>query len=138
MAIFEWTPKFVTGNREIDFQHQNLFNLANALILTNALYRTLNKPEMRLVVEILLAQLKKDAEDHFLDEEKLMRESRYEEISQHLAMHDTLRGQLASFQRKFKGGEVTLSEDMTKFLEEWFLSHILHADNKLCSFLNNR
>lgn len=73
-------------------------------------------------------------EDHFDTEEQYMREYGYDKIDSHTNEHN-------DFKKKFK--EITEScftdnsfnTTISSFLNEWFLKHILDADNELAVFL---
>ena len=132
MKFFEWTEKFATGNEEIDYQHQNLFNMANEL------HETLNSSaDMRLAVEIFLEQLIKYTDYHFRTEEEFMQNTHYKEFTQHKAMHDALRKQVIDFQTHFKKGEADVSQELMDFLKNWLTNHILHTDTKLGAHLKH-
>ncbi len=126
MKFFEWTPAYATGNEEIDYQHQNLFNMAN-----NVHDMMSSGAEMRLAVDIFFEQLIQYTDYHFTTEEKLMQETHFGEYTQHKAMHDALRKQVIDFQKKFKSGEVDISTELMEFLKSWLTNHIQHTDTKL-------
>ena len=133
MKFFEWNASFATGNEEIDYQHQNLFNMANNL------YEMLDSGiEMRLGVEIFLEQLIEYTDYHFSTEERFMEQTNYQEFTQHKAMHDSLRKQVIDFQKKFKDGEADLSQELITFLKSWLLSHIQQTDTKLAKHLSQQ
>ena len=130
MKYFEWTSQYATGNEDIDYQHQTLFNMANTL------YDTLNSGgEMRMAVEIFLEQLIQYTDYHFSCEEKVMADTHYSDFAQHKAMHDALRKQVIDFQKKFQTGEVDVSQELMKFLKDWLSSHIQNTDTKLAAHL---
>ena len=132
MKFFEWNDSFATGNETIDYQHKNLFNMANNL------YDMLNSgAEMRLGIEIFLEQLIEYTDYHFKTEEKFMEDTHYEEFVPHKAMHDALRKQVLDFQQKFKDGQADLSQDLITFLKNWLLSHIHQTDTKLAKHLGH-
>ncbi len=132
MKFFEWSPKFATGNEDIDYQHQALFDKANSL------YDMVNSgAEMRLGVEIILEQLIEYTDYHFKTEEKFMTDSHYADFEQHKAMHDALRKQVIDFQTKFKSGDADLSQELITFLKSWLTSHIQQTDTKLAKHIGH-
>ncbi len=121
-AIFEWNRRFETGVREVDAQHQHLFELAGRL------HRAMQRGESKGILSGLLKALIDYTVKHFRDEERLMQAARYPEYQAHKAKHDALTQQVQDFARDLESGKVAVSLELMTFLRDWLYNHILKSD----------
>ncbi|WP_197460530.1 bacteriohemerythrin, partial [Thermodesulfatator autotrophicus] len=63
-----WKPCYCIGHSKIDRQHQELVNLLNLMI------QKVNSSCPKNVIDAILIKMVNYAENHFLDEEKVMQE----------------------------------------------------------------
>ncbi|HTP65839.1 MAG TPA: hemerythrin family protein [Geobacteraceae bacterium] len=71
---------------------------------------------------------------HFLDEEKMMDEMSFPELSDHKAQHVLFLTHLESFMGKFDQQNITRNVDEFLFLKRWFLEHIEEFDREYAGF----
>ena len=132
MARVEWKENYSVGISSIDNQHKKLFeeinNFYNNLILKK------NIEALKLV----LAELKKYATYHFDTEEALMQQYGFVGLQRHKKEHDIFKKEIAAFEKKILEGKMLLSLQVTTFLENWIMNHILLTDMKYSEFLVSR
>ena len=122
MSRLKWDETYSVGNREIDRQHQDLFALIDRLE-----DKDLDVHAMRIVFEKLDIYV----EEHFRDEEALMARAGFDDLDAHIRLHDEFRQWLRSAKNTFKTAtpdHTALGRNLQAFLQEWFLRHILTAD----------
>jgi len=131
-ALMPWSPIYSVGVAAIDEQHRVLVGLLNRL---NAERSAGHSPK---VVGEVLDSLVGYAGRHFAFEEALMHEHRYPATAAHEAAHQRLAQRVgAMIAAQAQGGAVSL-QDLTVFLRQWLISHILHTDKELGKALNAR
>lgn len=122
MDVFAWSDQYLTGEAQIDAEHQGLVRLINDLIETRA--RGLEMPR----IEALLGTLTRYAMAHFGHEEDLMRAEGVDarHVMQHCGIHRNFERQLA---RLREGGNTRSELDfLLRFLTSWLAYHILGID----------
>lgn len=122
MAIFEWTPQYSVGVRQLDKQHQKLF------FLINNLHDSMTKGEGKKAVERVLENLLDYTVTHFRDEEALMAKHGYQWLEDHKAQHSEFVSKVEGFQADFKAGNTFLSVQILGFLQDWLTKHIKGTD----------
>jgi len=129
-VLLPWSRLYSVGVREIDEQHRVLVGLLNRLGAAN------DGAERTEMVSETLAALVKYVGEHFAYEERLMKEHGYEDTASHIAAHGGLARRVGDMvKRSAEGSSVSLG-DLTVFLRQWLISHILHTDRALGAALN--
>lgn len=123
MAI-RWKDAFDVGNAEIDQQHQEIFNKANAF---------LDAVGIAALTEYSLGFFQY-TRDHFSLEEGLMRSIDYPAIEVHIQQHKELVERLNEVAANI-GGDDFSHRDLELFLTDWLLVHIRIYDTKLASYI---
>ncbi len=95
-----WEDTYASGHALIDAQHQKLFRLASALMAVLTENRPLSEVSLRL--ETLLAH----TAQHFHDEELLLREARYHDLTEHAAVHASLMTRAWKLQADVQAGQL--------------------------------
>ena len=117
-----WQDSFACGNAHIDDQHRALFQLSNELLA-----RVL-AGDNGLQTEDLIERLINDVQQHFSDEEAVMRKAGFTALGAHAAEHEKLLGRGRELQRALLAGSLATG-DLFQFLAvEVIKQHILGAD----------
>ena len=87
------------------------------------------------ILERLLSELLHYTVYHFGFEEQLMRHHQYEELVMHQREHVKFSNRIALFKRKLATGDVTISSELLRFMQDWLTEHILVTDRKLSQIL---
>jgi len=128
MTIAEWSNDLSVGIEKIDNQHRELIRLLNDL------GDAFNSPNRQSVAEVCLMKMRDYMEQHFSDEEKLMEDADYPEISTQKKEHKRFRDKVALYEIG-KIISYTPYQDMLDFLKRWFTNHFKTHDKKLADYL---
>lgn len=129
MAYFTWSDNLSVGNAFIDNDHRKLFDLANRLHL--AMSEGRGKDVMSKVLSNLIIYTR----EHFQREEDHMRKINYPGFAAHEADHVHLLKVVVELQNKFDNGNSLLTIEVSNFLREWLLNHIMKMDKDLAKAL---
>ena len=132
MARVEWKEDYCVGISSIDIQHKKLF------IEINNFYDNLVYKKNSEALLLILAELKKYAIYHFDTEEALMKQYGFPGMQRHIKEHEVFKKEIELFEKKIKDGSMVLSLQVTTFLENWIMNHILLTDMKYSEFLVSR
>lgn len=132
MPFIAWDSKYLTGNAEVDRQHQDLFAMVNAL--HDAITMAQGKELIIPTIDKLAAYVAK----HFKTEESLMKSKNYPHLSEHKFAHDDLARKAAELIDGYRSGKLVLSFTLSRFLGDWLKVHILEEDMKLMTWLRTR
>ncbi len=120
---FEWMDTYSVGVKQFDDAHKRLIAIINGFC-TACME---NKPLEELTDQLI--ELIRYARHHFREEEEWMLATEYPLHAEHRSRHDFLFDQVLEFTQKFFHGHLEKSE-ITEFLMDWLLSHILGEDMK--------
>lgn len=122
MQAFVWNDQYLTGEPQVDDEHQGLVRLINRLIEVRA--RGAQAPR----IEVLLDQLSRYAVEHFGHEEALMRKEGVDarHIVQHCMIHRSFERQIISLREA--GGVMSEVDFLLRYLTSWLVYHILGVD----------
>lgn len=113
----------------LDRQHEHLFQLISDL--EEAGQRGFGQAVEKM------AEFIPQVEEHFTTEERLFARFSYPQAAFHQNHHDNFLKTLYDFQSRIKGRDLALSSEITLFLSDWLLNHILTIDSKYSLFLVN-
>lgn len=126
MAFIEWEESFSVNNAEMDAQHRKWVEILNDL---HAGLEDDGADSEVAMVEALTAMMDY-ARQHFLAEERYMREIGFPETIAHIRIHNDCYGRVASYLlTEESGGRVPVG-DLLRFLRGWLLEHILKEDKQ--------
>lgn len=125
MKTFKWRDEYKIGDKTIDSQHQELFQLANRMIAAQ---------EIKQLTELAMG-LYQYIREHFQLEESLMKQANYPGYAIHVAAHEDLLKKLVALSSKIYDGSYT-KKDISDFMKDWVLSHILEQDVAMGKFLH--
>jgi diguanylate cyclase (GGDEF)-like protein/PAS domain S-box-containing protein/hemerythrin-like metal-binding protein len=127
-----WKESYSSGNPTVDFEHQQLFYLANQLV------GAASKEESPGKISSLIWELIARVEHHFAEEEKLLESFGYPGREAHKESHRKLMERLNRLHGDSEKGP-DASPDLIGFLVRDCISrHMIHEDRKYFSWLRMR
>jgi len=131
VKTIELTKDLLTGIRDIDDQHREIFDWFNTLI------KSADAPADHRDVKRALVFLTGYVGFHFAAEELAMDIFGYDGLDRHRQQHHYFRNLILDIRKK--AGEVGLTEDLRgklhRMLGEWLVHHIGTEDKALAAFL---
>lgn len=127
MEKITWTEAMSVGNKELDRQHQQLFELINRLAeYQNNLLDSGESIRMDYVQDIL-NELANYASYHFEYEEMLLRGVAYDQFNTHRQSHLQYVERVAELLVDGIQGNINFSNILI-FVRDWWVDHVLHSD----------
>ena len=128
-----WDASFKVGHPMIDSQHKRLFEIADEL------YELIMAPEEKREADttLVLQDCAKYVNFHFAFEEKLMRDSKYEDVEGHLNQHKAFTTYVASLMSDSSRGSKVDLEKLYQFLSDCLVKHICSEDKKLATYISS-
>ncbi|MFN5398589.1 MAG: bacteriohemerythrin, partial [Pseudanabaena sp.] len=124
-----WQQEYNTGNSQVDRQHQQLFEIVNAL------HDAVVTKKNVYTIQELLEALANHTIEHFQTEESLMMAVDYPEYDRHKQTHDCLLSKVDRLLLKFRDRNTeAVTTEITQFLTEWLAHHIKGEDKKMIQF----
>lgn len=127
MGYFSWSDELSVGSSFIDNDHRKL------IALINELHQAMRRDQGREILQPVLTELIKYTQEHFAREEEHMLKIDYAERAAHKLEHDKLLSEVLEMQRKFDDGSAMLTFQVSKFLRDWLVKHIMESDRKLAA-----
>jgi len=131
MAYFSWSEDLRVGNSFIDSDHQKLIKLVAQL------HEAMAEGHGKDVLGKTLAELIRYTQEHFKREEDHMLRMRYPGYAAHKQEHDRLMREVLDLQTRFNAGNGMLSVQVSGFLRNWLVQHIMKSDMELASAIRN-
>lgn len=128
MPLMHWSPNLSVGIAFIDTEHRELMRLVNDL------HEALTTGRDGHVVNALETLLHATRE-HFEHEERTMDENGYRHLEHHKRLHDALLDELEEFRDRTADEDWQPGTELSDFLKDWLLEHILESDKHLGGFL---
>ena len=130
MAI-GWRDDLLTGVREIDDQHRELFGRFGALL------NACNEGKGNEEVLRLFTFLDEYVVSHFSAEERIMRSCGYPDYPEHRQQHQKFVRDLGELKQQFRDGGAGLSLVIStnQMMIEWLTRHIEKMDKELAGHL---
>lgn len=131
--MLSWKPSLEVGVARIDAQHKAIFEIAGRL------EAAVGAREPATQLEMLFAFLAELAMDHFLEEERLMREIGYPLLPRHLQEHAQFKRQLARLvsQWNAEGASRAVLVALQAFLAFWLTEHVATSDPGIRDYLRS-
>lgn len=128
-----WQQEYSTGNSQVDGQHQQLFEIVNAL------HDAVVTRKDTYTMQVLLEALANHTIEHFQTEEALMMRVDYPDYDRHKQTHDGLLSKVDNLLLKFRDRNTeAVTTEITQFLTEWLSHHIKGEDKKMIQFFQNQ
>ena len=131
MRHFRWSPEHEVFIAQIDAEHRDLFQMADAL--EQAMEAHAPPAETQGHLHALVAH----AEDHFSHEEWLMQSVSYPSYGWHKQQHETARKRLKLFIPLIEKGDSEAAEVFLEFLEGWLQDHTTVTDRMMAAYVRN-
>ncbi|MCP5372150.1 MAG: hemerythrin family protein [Hyphomicrobiales bacterium] len=131
MTPVHWNPYLSVGHDGIDAEHQSLVDLLNALIAR------IDEGGDYANMSDCLHRLMDQTATHFRHEEEIMERADYPDRDYHCRQHASLMDEIRAFDRELAGGKA-LGPEVTNFIREWLIHHILKTDMRLGGYLEGR
>lgn len=131
MQHFKWTKAHAIFLPQVDAEHRNLFRMAEELhqaVRTGAEAARVQELSRPLFVAI---------EEHFANEERLMRAAECPDYEWHKLQHDTARKRAKRFADELDGGNAQAAHEFTDFLGRWFKDHMSLTDRMMGAHVRN-
>lgn len=133
-----WSKQYLLGILMIDRQHKRLVNLLFDLCkVKDQFIKDNNSISFEKRVDRVLKELLKYTRIHFREEESLMAKYDYPLLKPHKRVHLDFEQRIERTRAQFPGGKISIVvvENMSSFLRDWLVSHILNIDKRLVDFL---
>lgn len=127
MSLIAWRPQYSVGVPAFDAQHKQLIQMVNRL------YDAMKAGRGQDVLAEILIQLVQYTKRHFAAEEAMFDQIGFAGAAAHKAKHAELTRKVQEFQQKLQSGSAAISVQLTAFLKQWLLEHILQEDKKYSS-----
>ncbi len=126
--MVKWDYTYELGHKVIDAEHRIFVRLIADF--QEAITAGAPKEKKIRVLNIIV----KFAEFHFVSEEEIMTEYEYPEQTQHAHLHNILLREIKEIFTQFQQ-EILGENDVSEFLNNWFLLHISKQDRKLVGYV---
>lgn len=128
MESFYWDSHFETGIEDVDQQHHQLVDMINhcgSLLAENEVVFT--------DIEAVLSDLGSYSENHFSDEEQLMKKTGVDQrhCNRHIAAHHIFLEEVKSMASNLTADKPDAIKDLLHFLTNWLAYHILGIDQNM-------
>jgi len=121
----EWSNEFELGNSLINDEHKGLVELYNKL--EAAVKDNIDDNQLTSV----LTELTNYSLKHFRDEEEWMQKIKYPEFELHQREHKDFIYRIAMFNLSFNSLDKKMVYEITSFLREWIINHLMVSDKKI-------
>jgi len=124
---FLWDDSYLIGNKKIDDQHHQLFDLINTLVQSCDDGR--DKEKLKNALDFLVDYTVR----HFNDEEALQIECKFPEYEQHKNLHEDFKVTVTDLVGRFlkSGSSADLNSDIKTIVIKWLVNHVLYEDKKI-------
>jgi len=132
LIFAQWNPEYYTGNKKVDEEHRQLFEIVNEL------HDAMKKGHGKDVLQQTLDKLIKYTIQHFTDEEIFMLSKGYPRYQEHKKIHQELTQKVKELRNKFIAGNVNINIELLHFLNQWLAHHIKGEDFKLFKYIKEQ
>jgi hemerythrin len=130
MEYIKWKEEMSVGLDSIDAQHKELFRLINAF------YNRIVEKVGKSAILQAIVDLENYTLIHFNEEERLMKAASYPYLTEHQKEHQQFIETVANFRKRYEGGRLLLSLEVTGFVKQWITDHIMKTDQLYKSKIN--
>ena len=132
MAAVIWNDSYSVGVKALDEQHKKLFGMVNQM------HEAMMAGKGRVVVGQVMNEMFDYVRLHFTAEEKLLERYNYPGLAEQKREHEAFIQKVEEMQQKMQAGNLTLSIEVSQFLQSWIKDHIMGVDKKYSDFLNKK
>jgi len=130
MQLLEWKDEFSLGIPEIDFEHRELIQLINEMLVK------IYESERTESTSDYLGEIYARIASHFALEEKIMRERNYDQLADHKADHDKLLNEIRDIMEHYNNDTEIDTDKFVDELNHWFTDHFSTKDARLHRYLD--
>lgn len=127
MKYLKWRDQYSVGVDSVDYEHQNLMDMINAI------YAELEDQRDIAEIEKTISDVHAEISAHFALEERLMRNAGYEEYAAHKDDHEELLDQIRSMMDAIENDPEPALDVLSEKLSDWFSGHFATFDARLHS-----
>jgi len=127
MALYNWKPGYSVKVKICDAEHIKLFALINDL------HEAMQSGKGTQIIQRVVGELERYAQNHFSAEEALMARSNYPALPAHRVEHQKFVETVAKFRKQ---GVTSGSIAVLTFLNDWLVNHIRRTDQQYSAHLN--
>jgi hemerythrin len=120
----KWKDSYKLGDAEIDAQHQQLFEMANAFLGAQG----------KTALTMCAVLLYKHTREHFEQEEALMRRLQVPTLKAHIEWHNNMITRLNAISLSIQS-DTLREQDLINLMTEWAETHILVQDAELAQYI---
>jgi len=126
---FLWDDSYLIGNKQIDDQHHQLFDLINSLVQNCDDGKDKDKETIKKALDFLVDYTVR----HFNDEEALQIECNFPEYEQHKQLHEDFKNTVTDLVGRYvnSGSYAVLNSDIKSIVIKWLVNHVLYEDKKI-------
>lgn len=132
MPVFKWENKLSVNIENIDDEHKKLIDMLNEFY-DNIISKTNKENVLQLI-----GKMKDYTIFHFTNEENLLRDHEYPRLDAHIAEHKKFVDKVGEMEQRFNEGKLILSLEVTTFLKDWLINHIMVSDQKYAEYFKKR
>jgi diguanylate cyclase (GGDEF)-like protein/hemerythrin-like metal-binding protein/PAS domain S-box-containing protein len=125
----EWNEAWSCGNRQIDHQHMELLELGNSLM--DMAIKVSDPGKLLSQFDLLLGSV----DQHFKDEDEILRRSEYPNSVQHGHIHSQLIMRTLQLRDRLMFGNLQSSDILSFVIDELIVGHLLTEDVKFFSYI---
>ena len=125
MSLLQWKPEYSVGVQSMDDEHREMIDLINAT------YEKLTSDAAADQVEEYLGEILSTISMHFALEERIMKNSNYDEYRAHKDDHEELLDQIRDLMDDFESNPESGAEHLKQDLSDWFSGHFSTFDARL-------
>jgi hemerythrin-like metal-binding protein len=124
MDTIVWRDDFSVGVKRIDIQHQTFINIFNRFV------QAYQNEEAQEILNDTLKEMLDYLKTHFSEEEAWMEKLGYPGLEDHKKEHRMFVRKTGEFVDRYFEGTDDITDELTDFLSEWFIGHVLGTDMK--------
>ena len=121
-----WNDNYLVGNEVVDNDHKEIFGMVDRLLEDDFKGRP---DKIKTVVDFLVSYVAR----HFSNEERLMEESGYRKMGEHVKQHRDFVKTVEAFVAKIEGDldNINLSMQVNEVIVDWLAEHVMISDKAM-------
>lgn len=116
-----WSAKYEVNIPSIDREHREMF------VMIGELGNTLEAGKESALPPMVINLFARVSE-HFVHEEEIMSQTKYEALEAHKAEHYHVACEMRDILRNYESGKTTFNDSVVSFLSDWLKMHIVKTD----------
>lgn len=132
MDTIQWNDKLSVKIDSIDFQHKKIIEVINNF------YQYISDGTHKEKYPEIIKALKEYTLYHFSTEEKYMKQHQFPGMEAHVKEHKEFINKVLDLDERITSGKLVISLEITNFIKNWVVSHIMGTDQKYSDFLRER